>query len=174
MAGLPMSDSSVRVRVPIQPSVREGGGRAAAAGKWGPAHRFPVRVYYEDTDSGGIVYYANYLKFAERARTEMLRDLGVNHADMVERSGVGFSVRYCEVEYLRPARLDDLLEVVTRVTGVGGAVLELEQIVLRAGDEAARLHIKLACLNRSGRPVRLPDGIRAALESRRQQEEKTE
>jgi acyl-CoA thioester hydrolase len=133
-----------------------------------------MRVYYEDTDSSGIVYYANYLKFAERARTEMLRDLGTSHTELMARAGLAFTVRRCEVDYLRPARLDDALDVVTRVVGVGGAVLELEQTVIHAGEELARLRIKLACLNRSGRPARLPAAVRAALESRRQQEEQSE
>ena len=76
-------------------------------------HRYTLRVYYEDTDAGGVVYHANYLRFAERARTEALRDLGLPHADAGERIGLMFVVRRVEVDYLRPARLDDSLTVVT-------------------------------------------------------------
>lgn len=128
-----------------------------------PPHSFPIRVYYEDTDAAGIVYYANYLKYAERARTEMMRDAGVSHAAMVEREGVMFAVRRCEVDYLRPARLDDLLEVETRLVDVGGATIEAEQVVRRAGDVLVRIRIRLACLDSRGRPARLPAPIRATL-----------
>src|SRR3954467_14056691 len=84
-------------------------------------HRYAVRVYYEDTDAGGVVYHAAYLRFAERARTEALRDLGVPHAEMLAGHNVMFVVRRIEVDYLRPARLDDSLTVVTESLAVGGA-----------------------------------------------------
>ncbi len=128
-----------------------------------PAHRHALRVYYEDTDAGGIVYYANYLKFAERARTEMMRQAGVPHAEMVARDGVMFAVRRCEVDYLRPARLDDLIEVETRLIEVGGASIEALQLVRRDGADLARIRIRLACLDMRGRPARLPPSVRAAL-----------
>jgi acyl-CoA thioester hydrolase len=138
--------------------------RSAAAGPLGvPAHRHALRVYYEDTDAGGIVYYANYLKFAERARTEMMRQAGVPHAEMVARDGVMFAERRGEVDYLGSARLDDLLDVETRLLKVGGASLEAEQIVRRDGDTLALIRIRLACIDRHGRPARLPPPIRAAL-----------
>ena len=128
-----------------------------------PAHRHALRVYYEDTDAGGIVYYANYLKFAERARTEMMRRAGVPHAEMVSRDGVMFAVRRCEVDYLRPARLDDLIEIETRLTEVGGASIEAEQVVWHGQDTLVRAEVKLGCIDRNGRPVRLPEEMRAAL-----------
>lgn len=128
-----------------------------------PPHRYALRVYYEDTDAAGIVYHANYLKFAERARTEMMREAGVPHAAMVEREKVMFAVRRCEVDYLRPARLDDLLDVETRLVEIGGATVGIEQIVRRAGDDLARLRIDLACLDVNGRPSRLPASVRAVL-----------
>ncbi|MGQ0665391.1 MAG: tol-pal system-associated acyl-CoA thioesterase [Pseudomonadota bacterium] len=128
------------------------------------SHVFPVRVYYEDTDAAGIVYYANYLKFAERARTEMLRAAGIGGRALAEDSGVAFAVRRCAAEYLAPARLDDLLEVHTRVTRVRGAWLEAEQIVRRDGRDIARLTLVLACRGRGGRPVRLPAQVVRALD----------
>ena len=91
-----------------------------------PAHSFPIRVYYEDTDAGGIVYYANYLKFAERARTEMLREAGFHHTAMMNAEGIALAVRRCAAEYQRPAKLDDLLDVSTTVTGIGAATIDLE------------------------------------------------
>jgi acyl-CoA thioester hydrolase len=130
------------------------------------AHCYPVRVYYEDTDAAGLVYYANYLKFAERARTEMLREQGADHAAMLRSTGLGFVVRRCEVDYLRPARLDDSLRVETCVIGLGGATLDLQQDVIRDGDILVRMRVGLALLNSSGRPARLPAALRAALQSR--------
>ncbi len=118
-------------------------------------HRHPVRVYYEDTDAAGIVYYANYLKFVERARTEWLRDLGLDHRTLEERHGVRFAVRRCVVDYRRPARLDDLLTVETRVVAASGARLVLEQRVLRDGEPLAVVEVTLVALDRDLRPVRI-------------------
>jgi len=129
----------------------------------GVAHRFPIRVYYEDTDAAGIVYYANYLKFAERARTELLRLLGFEHAALRAGHGAAFAVRRCAVDFLRPARLDDEVEVVTRLTGLGGATAEIRQVVARDGVDLARLDIRLALVAETGRPIRLPQGLRDAL-----------
>jgi acyl-CoA thioester hydrolase len=125
-------------------------------------HVFPVRVYYEDTDAAGIVYYANYLKFAERARSELLRAHGIANRALQEDEGVAFAVRRVSAEYLAPARLDDLLEVRTRITRLAGASIEAEQDVLRDGREIAKLSLTLACVARSGRPARLPPAVLAA------------
>ena len=137
--------------------------RGVSAAAQLPPHSFPVRVYYEDTDAAGIVYYASYLKYAERARTEMMREFGVAHAAMVEQDGVMFAVRRCEIDYLRPARLDDLLDVETRLVEVGGATIDAEQVVRRSGDDLVRIRIRLACLDGRGRPARLPAAVRATL-----------
>lgn len=126
-------------------------------------HRFPVRVYYEDTDAGGVVYYANYLRFAERARTEMMREMGADHAEMVRRHGLSLAVRRCEIDYLRPAHLDDLLEVGTRLVACGGATLDAEQVVRRKREDLVRLRIRLACIGPAGRPARLPAPVRSLL-----------
>jgi acyl-CoA thioester hydrolase len=134
-------------------------------------HRWPIRVYYEDTDAAGIVYYANYLKFAERARTEMMRASGASHSEMIATFDTAFAVSRCEVEYLKPARLDDLLNVETRVIEVGAAVIDLDQRVMREGELLADLKIRIACLNRKGRPQRLPAPVRAALSAYRISEE---
>lgn len=146
--------------------------RAAPGSGWiddaAAEHVFPVRVYYEDTDAAGIVYYVNYLKFAERARTEMLRLMGRGQHDMMEREGVAFAVRSARIEYLRPARLDDALEVRTALVEVGGASLKVRQRILRAGSGAADgiladMMIRLAVMNLAGKPMRLPADLRAAL-----------
>lgn len=122
-------------------------------------HRFPFRVYYEDTDAAGIVYYANYLKFAERARTEMLRELGVGQRALHEASGVAFAVRRCNVDYMAPARLDDALEVRTRITNLRGAAIEAEQIVARDNDQLVRLNVMLVCIGPGGNATRIPKPV---------------
>jgi len=129
----------------------------------GGVHVFPVRVYYEDTDAAGIVYHANYLRFAERARTEMMRAIGVESSALMIERGVNFAVSRCAVDFVKPARLDDALEVHTRVTGIGRASLSAEQIVRRKGADVARIELRLAVIDRAGRPVRLPSEIRTAL-----------
>lgn len=126
-------------------------------------HEFPVRVYYEDTDLAGIVYYANYLRFIERARTEWVRDLGVDQGALKRDQGVVFAVRRVEADYLKPARFDDLLTVTTRLLELGGARIELEQEVLRAGERLFAARVLLVCLSDAGGAVRLPPDVRAKL-----------
>jgi acyl-CoA thioester hydrolase len=123
----------------------------------------PVRVYYEDTDAAGIVYYANYLKFAERGRTEMLRIYGFSHTQTREETAVVFAVRRCSVEYHTPARLDDLLTVETRVEKIAGATLSLRQSVCRGDELLAVLAVLVACISPEGRPRRVPAALRAVL-----------
>lgn len=126
-------------------------------------HRFPVRVYYEDTDAGTIVYHANYLRFMERARTEMLRLMGWRHTGLLQDQGVSFAVRRVEIDFVAPAKLDDTLEVATRIIDIGGASFAVEQIIRRDGRELARAYLRLATLNRAGRPARLGAEVRTAL-----------
>jgi acyl-CoA thioester hydrolase len=125
-------------------------------------HRFSLRVYWEDTDAAGIVYYANYLRFCERARTEALLARGIRQTEMRARLGVVFVVREATVRYLRPAHLEDQLVVITRVVGGGGARLVLEQDVMRDGAVLALCRVELACLARDGRPTRVPLAVREA------------
>ena len=127
-------------------------------------HRLPLRIYYEDTDAGGIVYYARYLQFAERARTEMLRLAGIDQKQLTRDHGVFFAVRRCEVDYLRPARFDDFLEVRSHLTALGGARLSAVQVICRAGEELVRLAVEIASIRGDGRPARIPAPVRAALQ----------
>lgn len=127
-------------------------------------HVFPIRVYYEDTDASGIVYYVNYLKFAERARTEMLRMLGREQQNMLDSEGVAFVVKSCHVEYRRPARLDDAIAVRSGLVEVAGASLRVRQTIYRGEEMLADMMFRLAVMDREGRPVRLPADIRARLE----------
>lgn len=129
----------------------------------GKAHVLPVRIYYEDTDAGTIVYYANYLKYAERGRTEMLRELGLESATILADHGVALAVHHCSADYLRPARLDDLLEVHTEVERVGGASLELKQMVKKDGIDLVEMHVRLVCMNiEEAKAERMPDYVREA------------
>ena len=126
------------------------------------AHVFRCRVYYEDTDAAGIVYYANYLKFAERARTEMLRAAGIGQRLLAEESGVAFVVSRCGCEFRLPARLDDELDVVTRIDRLRAAAIEARQEVRRGGELIAGLDVVIACIARDGRPARIPPPLRRA------------
>ena len=128
-----------------------------------PDHHFQVRVYYEDTDAAGIVYYANYLKFAERARTEMMRDRGASHEDLRRSAGLSFVVKRCAADYHSPARLDDVLDVRTHVGEIGGASLNLRQLVFLGDRLLVSMDVKLALLNESMRPARVPKALIAAL-----------
>jgi acyl-CoA thioester hydrolase len=127
-------------------------------------HRFPVRVYYEDTDLAGIVYYANYLKFIERARTEWVRGLGVDQGRLRAEAGIVFAVRRVEADYLSPARFDDLLEVETEVLGTTAARVVLSQRVLRDGTLLFASRVTIVALTETGRPARLPAEFRRVLD----------
>lgn len=127
------------------------------------AHSLELRVYYEDTDAAGIVYHANYLKYAERGRSEMLRSLGFGHRRLGREHGIGFAVRRALIDYLAPARLEDALTVDTTLTGIGAATLALRQRIRRNGELLADLDILIACIGGDGRPRRLPSALRSVL-----------
>lgn len=119
-----------------------------------------VRVYYEDTDSGGVVYYANYLKFMERARSEWLRSLGFEQDELIAREGVLFAVRSVAVDYRRPARFNDLLTVTASVVRRGGASITFLQQVVRGDELLVTGEVKIASLTVDGlRPCPLPPAI---------------
>ena len=128
-------------------------------------HLYPLRVYYEDTDAAGLVYYANHLKFAERARTEMLRVMGFEQERMRHEMGLVFVVRHCTADYRAAARLDDDLTVATRVVAPGGAALDLAQEIRRGETVLVALEFRIAAIGKSGRPQRLPPALKAALAS---------
>ena len=123
----------------------------------------PVRIYYEDTDAGGVVYYANYLKFAERARSEMLRYLGIENSALQNEHAIAMVVRKVEAEYFQPARLDDVLDVHLTLDKVGGASMQGTQRIMRGGDELVRIKIKIGCMKLTGGPARLPKNVRNLL-----------
>ena len=127
------------------------------------SHRFALRVYYEDTDLAGIVYYANYLKFIERARTEWVASLGVDQMALKAEAGIVFAVRRVEADYLRPAKFGDELLVETELQAQGGARLVLEQVVLRGGERLFVAQVTLVCLTEDGHAARMPAALRARL-----------
>ena len=128
-------------------------------------HRFKIRVYYEDTDLAGIVYYANYLKFIERARTEWVRERGVDQSRLKEGHGIVFAVRRVEADYLSPARFGDDLVVETCLSSQSGARIALVQNVLRDGETLFVAKVTLVALAEGGRAVRFPAEVRRRLES---------
>jgi acyl-CoA thioester hydrolase len=137
----------------------------------GTTFLFPVRVYYEDTDAGGIVYHANYLRFAERARTEMLRAVGIDLIRLRDEHGLIFVVFRGEITYRKPARLDDLLVVESDLVALTGATASIAQTIRQTdaagarGDAMAAFQAHVACMQPSGRPARFPRDLRARMES---------
>ena len=123
-------------------------------------HILPIRVYYEDTDAAGIVYHANYLRFAERGRTEMLRDAGFEHAAILAGTGVAFTVISMNINFKIPAKLDELLSVQTRMVSVGGASMEMAQAICRGDDVLVDMTVKIACIDKRGKAARLPEAVR--------------
>jgi acyl-CoA thioester hydrolase len=125
-----------------------------------------VRVYYEDTDAGGVVYYANYLRFFERARTEWLRSLGVEQERLAREQGLQFVVRRGDFEFVRGARLDDLLDVTVSLAERRRTYVRLAQRALRSGEEVASATVQVACVRRAdGRPAAIPAAIAASMEN---------
>lgn len=126
-------------------------------------HRLPIRVYYEDTDMAGIVYYANYLKFIERGRTEFVRELGVDQRQLKEDEGIVFAVRYVDADYLGSAKFDDTLSVDTTIETITGVRLVFRQDVRRDGDLLFTALVTIVAINEAGAPARLPANIRRKL-----------
>lgn len=126
-------------------------------------HQFRIRVYYEDTDLAGIVYYANYLKFIERARTEWVSSLGVDQMALKASTGIVFAVRRVEADFLRPAKFGDDLVVETTLHSLGGARIVLDQVVLRGGERLFAAQVVLVCMTEDGHAARMPAELRARL-----------
>ena len=135
-----------------------------------PDFRMSLRVYYEDTDAAGIVYYANYLKFAERARTEMLRSFQIDHAALRKKYDIVFVVRSCKVDFLKPGYLDDRLTVLTSIRRVMGPVVKMDQRIVRAASSVisetlCKLTVTVACVNSDGEAVIIPQEVQEILSS---------
>lgn len=137
--------------------------KATAPAAPGTGHIFNLRVYFEDTDAGGIVYHASYARFMERARTELLRHRGISQGNFAITEGAWFAVRRLNLDFLKPAKLDDMLRVVTQVEKISGASVWLWQTVERDDEPLVRGHVQIACLDGAGNVRRLPQEIRNQL-----------
>ncbi len=126
-------------------------------------HVLSLRIYYEDTDAQGIVYYANWLRFLERGRTELLRLLGQEHSALRAERGLNWVVRRCTVDYLKPARLDEIVEIRTGCGELRGASLHMVQEARRGGETLVWADLLIACMDETGRPMRLPAPVKTAL-----------
>ncbi|HWU49934.1 MAG TPA: tol-pal system-associated acyl-CoA thioesterase [Asticcacaulis sp.] len=127
-------------------------------------HRLPIRVYYEDTDFSGVVYYANYLKFFERGRSDYLRLIGVHHHELAALpEPLAFAVADIHVRYKAPARIDDLIETRTRMSGLRGASFHVSQRLLRGDQVLTEAEVKAVCIDLNGRLRRLPPDLQARL-----------
>jgi acyl-CoA thioester hydrolase len=135
-----------------------------SAGLSAAAHALQVRVYYEDTDFSGLVYHASYLRFLERGRTELLRAAGVDQMALHRAENLAFAVRRMTIDWLRPARMDDLVTVETRSAEVRGASIVLAQRILRGEEVLVTAEVRVAAIGAGGRPARIPDGLRAILD----------
>ncbi len=127
-------------------------------------HKFTLRVYYEDTDMAGIVYYANYLRYIERARSEAVRDVGIEQLAMRDNDGVVFVVRGMVLEYLQPARFDDVLTIETETTALKAATMQMFQTVRRGDQVLFTADVRVACMTLAGKPARYPAEIRQKLQ----------
>jgi acyl-CoA thioester hydrolase len=126
-------------------------------------HIFPIRVYYEDTDAAEIVYYANYLKFAERARTEALRQSGINQSALFTEHNIGFVVRRCVVDFFKPAKLDDLLTIETYLHDISKVSMNMKQYIKRGDEILVELEVKLAVVGEDMKLAKLPEFVQKAL-----------
>jgi tol-pal system-associated acyl-CoA thioesterase len=124
-------------------------------------NNFIYRIYYEDTDAGGVVYYANYLKFFERARTDFLRALGISQSELSQKENLVFVVRKCEVEYVFPARLDDEIEVSAEIKKISAASISMTQKMTKSGKVLSTLDVDLVCISADNfKPKKIPENIK--------------
>ena len=151
----------------MQPRIERNDARESDAQASKQPFTLPIRVYYEDTDAGGVVYYANYLKFCERARTEWLRTFGVSQQALIDEQGLGFVVRSVQADYRASARLDDALEVITQVAMLRRASILFEQQLVRGQELLFTARVLLASIDlRRQKPVAIPASLHALLESK--------
>lgn len=128
------------------------------------AHDYPVRIYYDDTDAGGVVYHANYLKLCERARTESLRAMGFENSQIRTEYGAIIVVKSLEAEYLSPSKLDDLLTIQTRILSIKNTSFVMEQKAIRNNVCIFSMNVVLVFVNEEGRPTKIPDAVKAAFQ----------
>ena len=127
--------------------------------------KFKIKVYYEDTDAGNVVYYANYLKFLERARTEMISSIGMSNKRLIDEYGIFIIVRSCKIEYKKPVMLEDLIEINSNVKSVTRSTITMDQIIKKDENIVTEAEIVLITVNKSGKPVKIPDVLEDKLKN---------
>ena len=118
--------------------------------------KYVTKIYYEDTDAGGVVYYANYLKFLERARSEAIYSLGLSNKEILEKEGVIIIVKSCSIEYKKPAKFEDEIEIISNITEVKNSSFKMHQVIKRKFDIISKADVVLVTVNKKGKPVRIP------------------
>ena len=126
---------------------------------------FNTKVYYEDTDAGGVVYYANYLKFLERARSEAIYSLGFSNKELLEDHGILLIVKSCNIEYKKPAQLEDLLEISSEATSFTKTSILMKQLILKSKDIISEAEVHLVAVDKKGKPTKIPDQLKRKLEN---------
>jgi acyl-CoA thioester hydrolase len=126
---------------------------------------FNIKVYYEDTDAGGVVYYANYLKFLERARSEAIYSLGFSNKELLEDHGILLIVKSCNIEYKKPAQLEDLLEISSEATSFTKTSILMKQLILKSKDIISEAEVHLVAVDKKGKPTKIPDQLKRKLEN---------
>ena len=126
-------------------------------------HTFPIRVYYEDTDTAGVVYYANYLKFAERARTEALRLSGIDQSNLFTEHKIGFVVRRCVIDFFKPAKLDDLLTIETKLHDINKVSMNMLQTIKLGEEKLVTMEVKLTIVDQNMKLAKIPEFIQKAI-----------
>ena len=118
--------------------------------------KYFTKIYYEDTDAGGVVYYANYLKFLERARSEAIYSLGLSNKEILDKEGVMIIVKSCNIEYKKPAKFEDEIEIISNITDVKNSSFKMHQVIKRKSDIISEAEVVLVTINAKGKPVRIP------------------
>ena len=126
---------------------------------------YKLKVYYEDTDSGGVVYYANYLKFFERARTEAIAEIGLSNKKLLEENGILIIVKSCNIEYKRPAKLEDQLEVKSSIISISNTSFKMKQKAYRDKELITDCEIHLVIVDEKGKPIKIPEILKKKLEN---------
>ena len=126
---------------------------------------FTVKIYYEDTDSGGVVYYANYLKFLERARSEAIYSLGFTNLSLLEKYNILLIVKSCNIEYKKPAKFEDILDINSEVISLTKTSFKMKQNILRKGELITEANVHLVAVNKNGKPSKIPNDLKKYLEN---------
>tara|TARA_B100000945_G_C19943102_1_gene394954 strand:+ start:72 stop:467 length:396 start_codon:yes stop_codon:yes gene_type:complete len=126
--------------------------------------KYLTKIYYEDTDAGGVVYYANYLKFLERARSEAIYSLGLSNKEILEKEGVIIIVKTCNIEYKKPAKFEDEIEIISNIKEVKNSSFKMHQVIKKKSDIISEADVVLVTVNKKGKPVRIPSILKKLID----------